>query len=106
MPTIQKSMRCAVRVARHAEAIVLVGERALEGDLERRLGELGHRLRDVGERRAFLDVEHAQALERQLARDPQRGGERRALALQPLDQGARSSARSGTPAGSSASSSA
>ena len=77
----------AVLVARHAEALVLVGERALQGDLQRRLGELGHRQRDVGERRAFLDVEHAEALERQLARDAQRGDERRAFGLQPFDDG-------------------
>ena len=87
MPTIQKSMRSPSLVARHAEALVLVGERARQGDLERRLGELGHRQRDVGERRAFLDVEHAEPLERQLARDAQRGDERRALGLQPFDDG-------------------
>ena len=73
-------------VVRHAEARVLVGERADEGDLERRFGKLGHRPRDVGERGTFLDVEHREALERQLARDPQRRGEGSALSLQLLDE--------------------
>ena len=42
--------------------------------------------RDLGERRAFLDVENGEPLERQLARDPQRRGEAGAARLQALDQ--------------------
>jgi hypothetical protein len=77
--------RAAV-VARDAVARGVVGERLREGALQRCFGELGHRARDVGHRRALLDVEHREPFQHQLARDAHRAGERTAAGQQFLDQ--------------------
>ncbi len=73
-------------VARHAEARILVGEGLDQGEIERRLRELGHGPRHVVERCAFFDVENHQPFDRELARDAQRGHQASTRAAQPLDE--------------------
>ena len=99
MPTTQKSIRLPSASRGTPKRASWSARVAREGELERRLGELGHRPGDVGDAGAFLDVEHGEPLERQLARDPQRRGE----AVRRLPAGDRSAraivVRSGRPAG-------
>ena len=104
MPTIQKSIRSPSASRGTPKRASWSASVRASATLERRLGELGHRQRDVGERRACPRRRAREALERQLARDAQRA--RRATRRRPA--AARPAptivARSGRPAGSSASS--
>ncbi len=78
----------ADRVARRAVQRVELRAAVRDADVQRHLGQVGHRLRDVGHRRALLDVEHRQPLHHQLAHHAQRGGQRTPAFAQAVDDGA------------------
>ena len=102
MPTTQKSIALAGRVARHAVARVEVGAGLRERELERRLGELGHRQRDVGQRRACARRRGPRAARAPAgARRAARCDERRPSACEPRRPAPSIVARRGRPGGSS-----
>ena len=74
-------------VARCAVARVVVAPRLCERQVERGLGQRGHRAGHVRHRRGLLDVEHREPLQHQLARHPHRAGEGAAIGAQAVDQG-------------------
>ena len=75
-----------MRVDRRAEAFIGLGLRLLQCELERGLGQVGHRAGDEVQRRGLLDVEHGQPLKHQLARHAQRAGQVAAVGAQARDE--------------------
>ena len=87
MPMTQKSIASPAALRGTPKRASWSARARRQRQLERGLGQLGHRPGDVGQRRALLDVEHGEPLQGQLAGDAHRAAEVAALALQLLDQG-------------------